>query len=480
MTGAIPAAAAARGTLAFADEGEGDVRQRGEVAARPERPVLRDDRGDPGVEQLDDALDHDRANAEYPRASERARSSIIALHDLVLDRRSHPGGVGSDQRALQLLATLGRDHGGGERSEAGGHAVHRLRRSGVPLDDPRAGLHGRPRLVAELDPSAVAGHGDDGSAVEAERREDDTVVVHRCSITVVGAEAPAGAPRTRRARLRVPTTAIAESNGEHYSVAVRLARRKDLARVRTSLLRTLSAVLAVSLPRGRLSQRSALSAPSPGGHVADDHAGAHQPTRRGADHRCCTDDRRGSPPPWPVGWRRRRRHAALLPPSATLEQIEAAVTGAFGPTTDVTGELAPFVNAVPAGIPTPEGTVIEEVSVYYYPERRGCELLVLLVDDACSRRPCRRPIWLPSTNRRCLPPDYVKPRRLGAERGRTSDPPPHVERANAERRTRTRSPSSSSTRRPRARSSFVQLEIDYGLDPHGGSRSTPVGRQGRR
>jgi hypothetical protein len=59
--------------------------------------------------------------------------------------------------------------------------------------------------------------------------------------------------------------------------------------------------------------------------------------------------------------------AGMLPPNATLEQIQAAVIGAFGPTTDLTGELAPFVNAVPAGIPTPEGTVVEEVNVWYYP-----------------------------------------------------------------------------------------------------------------
>ena len=58
----------------------------------------------------------------------------------------------------------------------------------------------------------------------------------------------------------------------------------------------------------------------------------------------------------------------MLPPNATLEQIEAAVIGSFGPTTDVAGELAPFVNAVPAGIPTPEGTVVGEVSVFYYPD----------------------------------------------------------------------------------------------------------------
>ena len=57
----------------------------------------------------------------------------------------------------------------------------------------------------------------------------------------------------------------------------------------------------------------------------------------------------------------------MLPPNATVEQIQAAVIGAFGPTTDLTGELAPFVNAVPAGIPTPDGTVVEEVNVWYYP-----------------------------------------------------------------------------------------------------------------
>jgi hypothetical protein len=60
--------------------------------------------------------------------------------------------------------------------------------------------------------------------------------------------------------------------------------------------------------------------------------------------------------------------ATMLPPNATLEQIQAAVIGSFGPTTDVTGELAPFVSGVPVGIPTPEGTVVEEVSVYYYPD----------------------------------------------------------------------------------------------------------------
>jgi hypothetical protein len=58
----------------------------------------------------------------------------------------------------------------------------------------------------------------------------------------------------------------------------------------------------------------------------------------------------------------------LLPAGATREQIEAAVLGAFGPTADVAAELTPFVDAVPAGIPTPPGAEVQELSVYYYPD----------------------------------------------------------------------------------------------------------------
>ena len=58
----------------------------------------------------------------------------------------------------------------------------------------------------------------------------------------------------------------------------------------------------------------------------------------------------------------------MLPPNATLEQIKAAIIGAFGPTTDITGELAPFVTNVPTGIPTPPDTVIQELDVHYYPD----------------------------------------------------------------------------------------------------------------
>lgn len=59
--------------------------------------------------------------------------------------------------------------------------------------------------------------------------------------------------------------------------------------------------------------------------------------------------------------------SALLPVNASLDQITAAATGAFGPTTDVTSVLAPFVSGVPAGIPTPADADVIAVSVDYFP-----------------------------------------------------------------------------------------------------------------
>ena len=47
-------------------------------------------------------------------------------HDLGLDRVAHARGVRAHQRELQLGGALGRDHGVGERAEAGGDAVHRV------------------------------------------------------------------------------------------------------------------------------------------------------------------------------------------------------------------------------------------------------------------------------------------------------------------------------------------------------------------
>lgn len=71
------------------------------------------------------------------------------------------GGVRAHQRRLQLGRALGRDQRVGQRSEAGRHAVHRLRSVdeavGEAIDDGGAPLDGRPGVVAELDPPPFAG-----------------------------------------------------------------------------------------------------------------------------------------------------------------------------------------------------------------------------------------------------------------------------------------------------------------------------------
>ena len=60
--------------------------------------------------------------------------------------------------------------------------------------------------------------------------------------------------------------------------------------------------------------------------------------------------------------------AGVLPANATIEQIQTAVVGVFGPSTDVVAELIPFVASVPPGVPTPDASVVQEFNVFYYPD----------------------------------------------------------------------------------------------------------------
>lgn len=64
--------------------------------------------------------------------------------------------------------------------------------------------------------------------------------------------------------------------------------------------------------------------------------------------------------------------AGALPPAATMTNFRDAITGMLGPTTDVAGELAPFVTPLP-GIPTPEGADVRDFSLFLFPDSESPE-----------------------------------------------------------------------------------------------------------
>ena len=84
----------------LADQAEGDVRQGGEVARAPERAVLGHDRGEPGVEQGDEALGHDGPGARAAHGERPGAQEHHGPYDLGLDRRPHAGRVTAHQGAL--------------------------------------------------------------------------------------------------------------------------------------------------------------------------------------------------------------------------------------------------------------------------------------------------------------------------------------------------------------------------------------------
>ena len=183
-----------------------------------------------------------------------------------------------------------------------------------------------------------------------------------------------------------------------------------------------------------------------GGDVADDH-------RRGPH-----DGRRTARPPPPPHRRRRRTHdgrrarhdhgrsqrrplpelpprwpvpATMLPPNATLEQIQAAVIGAFGPTTDITGELAPFCRRRARRASPRRRARSSRSSTSTTTPTPRTRASLLLVDDGVhvGGAGARARHLLPGGNaRRRLRAD----RRLGAERRRAPGPLPHVRRAGAD------------------------------------------------
>ena len=109
--------------LALADQRQGEVGERGKVAARAHRAAARDVREDAAVQALDQQLDRDDASAgvalgERVRAQQHRRA-----HDLVRVRLADAAGVAAQEPQLELLGQLLGDRARDESAEAGVHAV---------------------------------------------------------------------------------------------------------------------------------------------------------------------------------------------------------------------------------------------------------------------------------------------------------------------------------------------------------------------
>ena len=129
-----------------------------QVAAASDRTVARHDRCDLRVQQRDQRVGHDRPHAGESHGQRAGAQEHRRAHDLVVDRRPHPGGVGADQRELQLGLQERSDPRAGQRAEAGGDAIHRLPGSGGSLDPGPAALHPGARRGRQGDLLSMTGH----------------------------------------------------------------------------------------------------------------------------------------------------------------------------------------------------------------------------------------------------------------------------------------------------------------------------------
>ena len=109
--------------LALADERQREVGERGEVAARPDRPARGHDREDTAVQALDEQLHRrDARSREALRERVRAQEHRRA-HDLVRVRLADAARVAAQEAELELLGELLGDVRRDEAAEAGVDAV---------------------------------------------------------------------------------------------------------------------------------------------------------------------------------------------------------------------------------------------------------------------------------------------------------------------------------------------------------------------
>ena len=119
---------------ALAHQAERQMRERSEIARRPDRTLRRNDRQDVGREHRDERLDGRDANAGVPARQRVGAQRHHRPHDGIRQSGSDARGVASNQVALERLDLSRRDRHVGELAEARRHAVDRLPRSHRAVD----------------------------------------------------------------------------------------------------------------------------------------------------------------------------------------------------------------------------------------------------------------------------------------------------------------------------------------------------------
>jgi hypothetical protein len=163
-SGAMPAVAQRVGSryaravdqhLAFADQRQGHVGERREVAGRADRALRRHIRHEAGAADREQRVDHRFAHAGMPARQARRLQHKHQSDDRWRQRLADADAVGADQVELQAIELVGVDARRRQLAEAGVDAIDRrvtLRRA---LDDGGAGAHGRTRGRVELEACAA-------------------------------------------------------------------------------------------------------------------------------------------------------------------------------------------------------------------------------------------------------------------------------------------------------------------------------------
>ncbi len=148
---------AAQPHLPLSDEAERQVRQRRQVAAGADRALLRDDRQEVGVQEVQERLDDPRPHTRVAARQDMGSQQHQGARRLGRERRSDAGAVAADQIQLQRLELIMRDAHVLEVAEAGVDSVDLLAAREDPLHQGVRPLHPPPRIRGEADVGPAAG-----------------------------------------------------------------------------------------------------------------------------------------------------------------------------------------------------------------------------------------------------------------------------------------------------------------------------------